>query len=50
MNKQKLFLLQRKKEKHIEIKKFATYVKEDLVLMMINIIKLWIIVIIHKDI
>ena len=50
MNKQKLLLLQRKKEKHIEIKKFATYVKEYLVLMMINIIKLRIIVIIQEDI
>ena len=49
MNKQKLLLLQRKKEKHIEIKKFATYVKEHLVLMMKNIIKLRIIVIIQED-
>ena len=40
----------RNKEKHIEIKKFATYVKEHLVLMMINIIKLRIIVIIQEDI
>ena len=33
MNKQKLLLLQRKKEKHTEIKKFAKYVKEHLVLI-----------------
>ena len=47
MKKQKLLLLQGKKEKHIEIKKFATYVKEHLVLMMI---KLKFIVIIQEDI
>ena len=47
---QKLLLLQRNKEKHIEIKKFSTYVKEHLALMMINIIKLRIIVITQEDI
>ena len=50
MNKQKLLLLQRKKERHKEIKKSTTYAKEHLVLMMINIIKLKIIVIIEEDI
>ena len=41
---------ERKKErKHIEIKEFATYVKEHLVLMMINIIKLRIIVKIFRS-
>ena len=41
---------ERKKEKHIEMKKFATYVKGHLVLMMIKIIKLGIIVILQEDI
>ena len=42
-------LLQRKKEKHTEIEKFATYVKEHLVLMM-DITKLRITVILQEDI